>query len=46
MFKISVLHALYNLADEQTQIYIQDQLSSIRFLGLGMDERVPDEKTI
>jgi transposase len=37
MFKILVLEALYNLADERTQFYIQDRLSFMRFLGLGMD---------
>jgi len=46
MFKVLVLQALYNLADEKTQFYIQDRLSFMRFLGLGMDGQVPDEKTI
>jgi len=46
MFKVLVLQALYNLADERTQFYIQDRLSFTRFLGLGMDGDVPDEKTI
>jgi IS5 family transposase len=46
MFKVLVLQALYNLADERTQFYIQDRLSFMRFLGLGMDADVPDEKTI
>lgn len=46
MFKVLVLQALYNLADERTQFHIQDRLSFMRFLGLGMDENVPDAKTI
>ncbi len=46
MFKVLVLQALYNLADGRTQFYIQDRLSFMRFLGLGMDGDVPDEKTI
>jgi len=46
MFKVLVLQALYNLADDRTQFYIQDRLSFMRFLGLGMDAPVPDAKTI
>ena len=46
MFKVLVLQALYNLADERTQFHIQDRLSFMRFLGLGMDKDVPDAKTI
>src|ERR1039458_6527924 len=46
MFKVLVLQALYNLGDDRTQFHIQDRLSFMRFLGLGMDARVPDAKTI
>lgn len=46
MFKVLVLQALYNLADDRTQFHIQDRLSFMRFLGLGVDGKVPDAKTI
>lgn len=46
MFKILVLQALYNLADDQTEFVIQDRLSFLRFLGLGLSDKVPDAKTI
>lgn len=46
MFKVLVLQALYNLADDRTQFHIQDRLSFMRFLGLGIDGKVPDAKTI
>jgi len=46
MFKVLVLQALYNLADDRTQFHIQDRLSFMRFLGLGLDAKVPDAKTI
>ncbi|KQT63316.1 MULTISPECIES: IS5 family transposase [unclassified Aureimonas] len=46
MFKILVLQALYNLSDDQAEFQIQDRLSFMRFLGLGMAEKVPDAKTI
>ena len=46
MFKIMVLQALYNLSDEQAEFQIQDRLSFMRFVGLGLGDRVPDAKTI
>ena len=46
MFKILVLQRYYNLSDEQMQYQILDRLSFMRFLGLTLSDRVPDEKTI
>ena len=46
MFKIMVLQALYGLCDDQAEFQIQDRLSFMRFLGLGLGDRVPDAKTI
>lgn len=46
MFKILVLQALYNLSDDQTEFQIRDRLSFMRFLGLGLHDRVPDAKTV
>jgi len=46
MFRIMVLQALYNLSDDQAEFQIQDRLSFMRFLGLGLGDRVPDSKTI
>lgn len=46
MFKILVLQSLYNLSDEQAEYQIRDRLSFLRFLGLGLEERVPDATTI
>ena len=46
MFKIIVLQGLYNLSDAQMEFQIRDRLSFMRFLGLGMEDAVPDEKTI
>ncbi len=46
MFKILVLQALYNLSDEQTEYQILDRLSFMRFLGLDLDDDVPDSRTI
>lgn len=46
MFKALVLQSLYNLSDDQTEYQIRDRLSFRRFLGLSMEGRVPDAKTI
>ena len=46
MFKILVLQRLYNLSDAQMQYQILDRLSFMRFLGLQINDTVPDEKTI
>ena len=41
MFKILVLQTLYNLADEQVEYQIRDRLSFMRFLGLGLETKLP-----
>jgi IS5 family transposase len=46
MFKVLVLQALYNLADEQVEYLIRDRLSFMRFLGLGLEDTVPDATTV
>ena len=46
MFKILVIQKLNNLSDERTEYLINDRLSFMRFLGLGLSDRVPDAKTL
>jgi IS5 family transposase len=46
MFKIMVVQAHNNLSDERTEFLINDRLSFMRFLGLGLGDRVPDARTI
>lgn len=46
MFKILVLQTLYTLSDEATEFQIRDRLSFMRFLRLGLEDPVPDAKTI
>ena len=46
MFKVMVLQALCSLSDDQAEFQIQDRLSFMRFLGLGLGGKVPDAKTI
>lgn len=46
MFKVLVLQSLYNLSDAQVEYQIRDRLSFMRFLGLDLEDKVPDEKTL
>ena len=46
MFKILLLQAWYAIADDKTEYMINDRLSFQRFLGLTLDSKVPDAKTI
>jgi IS5 family transposase len=45
IFKALVLQALYNLSDDQAEYRLRDHLSFMRFLGLGLEDAVPDAKT-
>ena len=46
MFKVLILQRYYGLSDGQTEYQITDRLSFMRFLGLGLADRIPDEKTV
>ncbi len=46
MFKLLVLQALYSFSDDQAEFQIQDRLSFVRFLDLGLGDKLPDARTI
>ena len=46
MLKILIIQAQNNLSDERAEFLINDRLSFMRFLGLGLEDRVPDARTI
>ncbi len=46
IFKVMVLQALYNLSDDQMEYQLRDRLSFMRFVGLGLEDTVPDAKTL
>ena len=46
IFKVLVLQALYNLSDDQVEYQLRDRLSFMRFAGLGLEDAVPDAKTL
>lgn len=46
IFKVLVLQALYNLSDDGQEYQLRDRLSFMRFVGLGLEDAVPDAKTL
>jgi len=46
MFKVLVIQTINTLSDERSEYLINDRLSFMRFLGLGLSDRAPDAKTI
>ncbi len=46
MFRMLVLHALNNLSDEQVEYQVRDRLSFSRFLGLAIEDSIPDATTL
>lgn len=41
-----MLKRLFNLSDDAVEFQINDRMSFMRFLGLGLEDKVPDAKTI
>ena len=46
LFKMLVLQKLYNISDEDLEYQVNDRLSFMQFLGLGLEERVADATTV
>jgi IS5 family transposase len=46
MFKILILQEYYGLSDDQMEFQLLDRLSFQRFIGQGLEDTVPDAKTI
>lgn len=46
MFKLLILQQLYNISDAELEFQVNDRLSFMRFVGLGLGDRIPDEKTM
>jgi hypothetical protein len=45
MFKVLVIQTTNNLLDERAEFLINARLSFMRFLGLGLSDRIPDAGT-
>ena len=46
MFRMLVLQALNNLSDEQVEYQVRDRLSFSRFLGLAIEDSIPNATTL
>jgi IS5 family transposase len=46
MFKLLILQQLYNIGDDELEYQVNDRLSFMRFLHLGLEDPVPDAKTV
>ena len=46
LFKMSLLQHCYGLSDPQCEELVADRLSWRRFVGLGLQDKVPDETTL
>jgi IS5 family transposase len=46
LFKMLVLQKLYNISDEELEYQVNDRLSFMQFLALGLEDPVPDATTV
>lgn len=46
MFKMLLLQHLFNLSDDELEYQVNDRFSFMKFLGLGIEDNIPDAKTL
>ncbi|WP_390890062.1 transposase [Roseofilum reptotaenium] len=46
MFKLVILQKSFNLSDDQLEYQVNNRLSFMKFLNLGIEDPVPDAKTV
>lgn len=46
LFKLVILQKLYNISDAELEYQVNDRLSFMHFLGLGLEDKVPDATTV
>lgn len=46
LFKLLILQQLYNISDEELEYQVNDRLSFMQFLGLSLEDAVPDATTL
>jgi transposase len=46
LFKMLILQHLYNISDEKLEYLVNDRLSFMKFLHLGIEDKVPDATTV
>lgn len=46
LFKMLILQQLYNISDEELKYQVNDRISFMQFLGLGIEDKVPDATSV
>ena len=46
MFKCLILQQLHNISDEELEYQLNDRLSWMQFLGLGLEDSIPERTSI
>jgi transposase, IS5 family len=46
LFKMLILQQFYNISDEELEYQVNDRISFMQFLGLGLEDKVPDSTSI
>lgn len=46
LFKMLILQQLYNISNEELEYQVNDRISFMQFLGIGIEDKVPDATTI
>lgn len=46
MFKLLILQSLYNISDDELEYQVNDRISFMKFLNLGIEDSVPDATTV
>jgi transposase, IS5 family len=46
LFKMVILQQLYNISDEGLEYQVNDRISFMEFLGIGIEDKVPDATSV
>jgi IS5 family transposase len=46
MFKMLILQQMYAISDDELEFQVHDRISFMEFLGLGIEDPIPDAKTV
>lgn len=46
MFKLLILQQMYAISDDELEFQVNDRVSFMEFLGLGIEDSIPDAKTV
>jgi hypothetical protein len=46
VLKVTLIAFFYNLSERQAEVYVNDNLSAKYFVGLAVDQKVPDHSTL